>query len=81
MADALGESFDCAAPEERIRAALRSLVRAGLTLLAQRTGLPPDVVRRALADLRARGEVVHEGRGRGTEYRLAGDDAAGGDPR
>ncbi|MBI5487024.1 MAG: hypothetical protein HY905_06800 [Deltaproteobacteria bacterium] len=71
MAEALGESFDCAAPEERIRQALRSLGSAGTTLLAHQTGLPSDVVRRTLAELRARGEVVHVGHGRGTEYRLA----------
>jgi hypothetical protein len=71
MAETLGQAFAGAAPEERIREALRSLGQAGTTALVRHTGLPADVVRRAVQDLRARGEVVHAGHGRGTEYRLA----------
>ena len=70
VARTLARTLGCASPEDQVRDALHSLGRAGTTLLARHTGLPPDVIRRTLADLRGRGEVVSVGHGRGTEYHL-----------
>ena len=71
LSDQLALAFDTASPEEHVRAALRRLGQARSNVVADEAGLPVDVAREAIQALRARGEVVHVGRGRGTEYRLA----------
>jgi len=55
---------------DRVRAALASLGRARSGAVASEAGLPVEDARRAIKALRARGEVVHFGHGRGTEYEL-----------